>query len=296
MYRKTAIGVAGTGMPEYAEALSAEDRWAVTAYIVTLRADEKMVREGEGWYAAQCASCHGAGGRGDGPLARTLSVSPPALADLAVQARFSDDDLAQLILHGRPGTPMPGFARTLDPAAVRAIVAFLRVLPAAERQHGQPSPTAAVFSEVRSKIDSAVARRSDKVAFDAYLTFEQVETAVRAHNVALAGELEDAFATFRARTAAGAAPDELQAIRARLLSGLERAERLVADQTSSANLFTESFVLMLREGFEAILIVAALMTFLARAGAMERRRDVAEGAWLAGGAGRGAGAGVGVAI
>jgi len=38
---------------------------------------------------------------------------------------------------------------------------------------------------------------------------------------------------------------------------------------------------MLREGFEAILIVAALMTFLARAGAMERRRDVAKGAWLA---------------
>src|SRR5439155_8436371 len=34
-------------------------------------------------------------------------------------------------------------------------------------------------------------------------------------------------------------------------------------------------------GFEAILIVAALMTFLARAGAMERRRDVAKGAWLA---------------
>src|SRR5207244_8274182 len=39
--------------------------------------------------------------------------------------------------------------------------------------------------------------------------------------------------------------------------------------------------LMLREGFEAILVVAALMTFLARAGATERRRDVAKGAWLA---------------
>jgi len=281
MYRKIAIGVAGTGMPEYAEALSPEDRWALTTYIATLRAAPGMAGEGEGWYAAQCASCHGATGRGDGPLAATMSVRPPALADLAVQARFSDDDLVQLILHGRPGTPMPGFARTLDPGAVRAIVAFLRVLPTAERQHGRPSPTAAVFSEVRSKIDSAVARRSDKMAFDAYLTFEQVETAVRAHNAALAGELEDAFATFRARAAAGAAPDELQACRARLLSGLERAERLVADQTSSANLFTESFVLMLREGFEAILIVAALMTFLARAGAMERRRDVAKGAWLA---------------
>src|SRR5438046_8850449 len=68
---------------------------------------------------------------------------------------------------------------------------------------------------------------------------------------------------------------------ARLLSGLERAERLVADRGSPANLFMESFVLMLREGFEAILIVAALMTFLAKAGAVERHRHVAQGDWAA---------------
>jgi high-affinity iron transporter len=50
------------------------------------------------------------------------------------------------------------------------------------------------------------------------------------------------------------------------------------------SLFVASFFLMLREGFEAILIVAALMTFLTKAGASERRRDVARGAWLAVGA------------
>jgi len=43
-------------------------------------------------------------------------------------------------------------------------------------------------------------------------------------------------------------------------------------------------VLLLREGFEAILIVAALMAFLAKAGAVERRRHVAQGAWAAVGA------------
>src|SRR2546427_2994264 len=43
----------------------------------------------------------------------------------------------------------------------------------------------------------------------------------------------------------------------------------------------QSFVLLLREGFEAILIVAALMAFLAKAGALERRRHVAQGAWAA---------------
>src|SRR2546428_10461829 len=43
----------------------------------------------------------------------------------------------------------------------------------------------------------------------------------------------------------------------------------------------QSFVLLLREGFEAILVVAALMAFLAKAGATERRRDVAKGALAA---------------
>ena len=279
-YRKITIGVAGTAMAQFEETLSPEDRWAVTTYVATLRAGEGDVREGEGLYAAQCASCHGAAGGGDGPLAATLSVRPPALRDLAVQGRFSDEELVELVLHGRPGTPMPGFARVLDTEAARKLVAFVRVLPTAERQRFQPSPAAAVFSTVRRQLDSAVALRSDKIAFDAYLTFEQVETDVRARNAALAGELEDAFAALRARAPAGDAR-ELDAIHARLLSALERAERLVADKSSGANLVMQSFVLLLREGFEAILVVAALMAFLAKAGATERRRDVAKGALAA---------------
>ena len=284
MYRKIAIGIEGTGMPEYAHSLSSDDRWAVTTYVGTFRAKPGTVLEGEGLYATQCASCHGASGRGDGTLARTLSVSPPALADLAVQGRLSDDDLTQLILGGRAGTPMPGFARVLDRAAAEKVVAFLRVLPAQERQQGQPSAGSMVFNDVRRQLDSAVALRSPKAAFAAYFTFEQVETEVRARNAALASEIEAGFGTLRGRAAAGASGAEMDAIHARLLSGLERAERLVADKMSATKLFVESFVLMLREGFEAILIVGALMTFLARAGATERRRDVAKGAWAAVGA------------
>jgi high-affinity iron transporter len=280
VYRKITIGVAGTAMTQFEETLSPEDRWAVATYVATLRATEGELREGEGLYATQCASCHGAAGGGDGPLAVTLSVAPPALRDLAVQGRFSDEELVQLVLRGRSGSPMPGFARVLDAEAARKLVAFVRVLSTAERQRFQPSPAATVFSKVRRQLDSAVALRSDKLAFDAYLTFEQVETEVRARNAALAGELEGGFAALRGRAAGGDAR-ELDAIHARLLSALERAERLVSDKSSGANLFLQSFVLLLREGFEAILIVAALMAFLAKAGAMERRREVAKGALAA---------------
>src|SRR5207237_1183656 len=155
VYCKITLGVAGTAMPQFEETLSPEDRWAVATYVATLRADEGLVREGEGRYATTCASCHGATGGGDGLLAATLSVR-------------------------------------------------------------------------RRQLDSGVALRSDKMAFDAYLTFEQVETDVRVKNPALASDLEQAFTLLRARAAAGAGPDELAAIHARLLADLERAERLVA--------------------------------------------------------------------
>src|SRR5256885_5275120 len=207
VYRKLTLGVAGTAMPQFEETLSPEDRWAVATYAATLPADDAMVREGEGLYAAQCASCHGATGGGDGPLAKSLSVRPPALADLAVLGRFTDQELTRLILQGRPGTPMPGFARTLDSGQVAGLVAFLRVMPTAERQRHETSPAAATFSTVRRQLDSAVALRSDKIAFDAYLTLEPMETDVRARNARLAGELQDAFASLRARAGAGAGPE-----------------------------------------------------------------------------------------
>ncbi|HVH09086.1 MAG TPA: FTR1 family protein [Gemmatimonadales bacterium] len=281
VYRKLTIGVAGTAMPQFEETLSPEDRWAVALYVATLRADAGMVREGEGLYATACASCHGATGSGDGTLAATLSARPPALGDLAVQGRFTDRELEALIGRGRSGTAMPAFARTLDSADRAKVVAFLRVVPSAERQRSDAGPSGALFVRVRQQLDSTVALRSDRYAFDAYLTFEQLETEVRARNGRLANELEVAFATLRTRAAAHGDPEELEAIHQRLLAGLERAERLVADRSSGANLFMQSFVLLLREGFEAILIVAALMTFLSKAGAVERRRHVAQGAWAA---------------
>jgi len=286
-YRKVTIGVAGTGMPEFEESLSPEDRWAVATYIATLRTDAGTVRAGAILYAAKCANCHGSTGGGDGPFAASIGVRLPALRDLAVQGPLTDRDLEQLVLHGKPGVPMPGVVRALNPRQVSSLVSFLRVLPAAEHQRVLGSPEAATFAAVRREVDSAVALRSDKVAFDAYLTFEQVETAVRARNPGLATDLEAAFAALRSRAARGGGSTgdaELEGIRARLLGDLERAERLVADQGSAPTLFMQSFVLLLREGFEAILIVAALMAFLAKAGATHRRRHVAEGAWAAVGA------------
>ncbi len=229
-------------------------------------------------YRERCAACHGESGRGDGPKAKSLKGPPPAnLTDPALMGNKSLLDIFRRIAVGTPGTAMPEFAEDLPAADRWAVASYVAAM-----QYGG-SATAATFAAVRHQIDSALARRSDKVAVDAYMTFEQVETAIRAKNPGLASELEGNFAWLRTRVAK-ADDAERHTIRERLLAGLERAERVVADRPSGMSLFVASFFLLVREGFEAILIVAALMTFLAKAGASERRREVARGAWAAVGA------------
>jgi len=226
-------------------------------------------------YRERCAACHGETGRGDGPKAKSLKGPPPAnLTDPSVMGNKSLLDIFRRIAVGTPGTAMPEFAEDLSAEDRWAVAAHVAAM-----QYGG-SATAAIFAAVRRQIDSALAQHSDKMAVDAYMTFEQVETAIRAKNGGLASELEGNFAWLRTR-AVKADEAERHTIRERLLAGLERAERVVADRPSGMSLFVASFFLLLREGFEAILIVAALMTFLAKAGASARRREVARGAWAA---------------
>jgi high-affinity iron transporter len=140
---------------------------------------------------------------------------------------------------------------------------------------------AALFAAVKAKVAESdrLARDGDHegavaAAFDAYLAFEAIERTVRTKDAGLATELEASFATLRTRAAGGATANELDAVQAELLTGLERAERVVADDMSPTNLFIQSLMIMVREGLEAILIIGALIAFLVKVGAGHRKRDI----------------------
>jgi len=71
--------------------------------------------DGRTAYLENCAACHGASGRGDGPAARGLSVTPPDLTMLAARngGVFPTDDVMSIIdgLERAPhfSTAMPEF-------------------------------------------------------------------------------------------------------------------------------------------------------------------------------------------
>lgn len=83
-------------------------------------------------YAARCAMCHGAEGRGDGYNARYLRASPAVHASADSMSRRPDDTLFDGIHAGGAilgGSPeMPAFAESLTARQIAGLVAYIRQL------------------------------------------------------------------------------------------------------------------------------------------------------------------------
>ena len=290
MYRKISIGVTGTAMPPFGSALTPEQRWNIVTYLTSLRHQPAQVAEGEGLYAQNCVSCHGMTGLDDGAIARALSKLPPELGSFEWQAEHSDSQLEQAIVSGIAGSPMP--ATNLSPAQAQSVVAYLRTLPTRERTIAATTPsndtsaTAAAAASVSLLEQSLNAARNGRLseagdrAFDAYLAFEPIETPARARDPGVVASMERLFADFKG------------AIRANDLHGAQRSYEAidanmarVIDLTrppgSGREAFLQSFLIILREGFEAILVIGAVVAFLLKTGHRERLRSIWVGIVLA---------------
>lgn len=292
MYRIISVGVAGTSMASWAAELTPEQRWDVVAYITSLRSTRAQLLQGEGLYLQRCASCHGVTGAGDAVYARALSKLPPDVGTLAWQAEKSDSQIAAVVREGLAGTAMPA-SRDLTADETASLVAYLRSLPArggvvAQAPAAADSADPAVAARaVLARLDEALSaaragRRSDAGdrAFDAYLAFEPLETTTRAKNPGLIASMERHFADFKAAVRAG---DVRAAERARdaVEAGLPDVVALMHPTASGWGAFVQSFLIILREGFEAILVIGAVVAFLLKTGHHERLRAIWLGVALA---------------
>jgi mono/diheme cytochrome c family protein len=75
-------------------------------------------------FAQNCVACHGAEGKGDGPLAQSLPVHPADLTAAHIYGHLPGD-LYWTIAHGVPGTPMPAFGATLDAQTRWSLIDFI---------------------------------------------------------------------------------------------------------------------------------------------------------------------------
>lgn len=88
--------------------------------------------KGKSIFAAQCVSCHGDAGKGDGVAAVALSPKPRNLADKAYMGGLTDQRIADAIKKGGAGVGksplMPAFDTTLNDNDIGDVVAFVRTL------------------------------------------------------------------------------------------------------------------------------------------------------------------------
>lgn len=195
------------------------------------------------------------------PAARgTVSAS---LADFRVSAALSDAALMDSL-------------RTDD-------LARLAAARAASGGEGR-SDYRPVFALVRSRVDSAydhaAAGRVDSArtaAINAYMAFERVERELRLKEPALVAKAEKAFADLRDQ----AEISRLAVVREELARTLDRAEQSLGTALTPVSLFLQSFLILIREGLEAILVIGALLAFLGKVGAADRKRDIHIGVGVA---------------
>jgi high-affinity iron transporter len=177
----------------------------------------------------------------------------------------------------------------LTPTQVQSMVAYLRTLPMKDRSNGSvaagsdsSSAQAAsrkVLSLLEQSLSFAKSGRSGDAsdrAFDAYIAFEPIEGPARAKSPGLVASMEKLFADFKGAVRSNdvrAAERHRDAIEA----GLPEVVAMTAPPGSSWEAFWQSFLIILREGFEAILVVGSIVAFLIKTGNRDRLRNIWRG-------------------
>jgi high-affinity iron transporter len=283
-------------------------------------------------FEAQCAGCHGAGGRGDGPAAKGMDPAPANFHNAERMRVRSLYGLYNTITLGVAGTTMRGYKELSDDqrwmlafhlASLRQGAAVLAQGEAAwaqgqgkqafaslkdlvtqapadvEAQHGAavlpvqawltahpellsataPSP----FALTRSKLDESVQRyargereAARQLAIAAYLEgFELVESSLDNVDSALRVEVEREMLALRTAIGSGQSADAMAAQVAHIKGLLDQAQdKLSGEGLSAGTAFFSSLLILLREGLEAILVLAAIVAFVRKT----ERRDAM--AWI----------------
>ena len=238
-------------------------------------------------YTANCSSCHGVAGHGDGVAAKSLGtpVPVPAIGSVRKTPTLTPTLAYNVVTVGIRETPMLSFSK-LSPQDRWDIVNYVytlrgqaMVLPVAQAD-ATAAPGSAAAQSVMALLDSALefartghpADAGDR-AFDAYIAFEPLETPARAKQPGLVSSMERHFAEFKAAVRKRDM-DAARGARDAIALDLPRIVELTRPTSGGWGAFFQSLLIIVREGFEAILVVGAVVAFLIKTGHRERLRSI----------------------
>ena len=172
-------------------------------------------------------------------------------------------------------------------AALVALLALTLVPASAGAQSFSKEDAIKELNKSRDEIERSVELYHDgkqdeayTAARNAYLDhFEFVEIPLRVQDEAMTLRLEEDYANLRNEMEAGAPAHEIDEIAGELRGGLDEVERELATLGIGAPLLAAllSFVLLFREGLEAVLVVAAILGYLEASRNSQYRGSVLKG-------------------
>jgi mono/diheme cytochrome c family protein len=114
----------------------------IVAHAPAFSASPPPAYEGRRLYVSYCLLCHGTDGKGDGPLAKAMQISP---ADLTTTVRSRSDTILTKIItgegkqtitgrdrHNLLSEAMPEWKDVFNESQVQALIAYLRFLGSAK--------------------------------------------------------------------------------------------------------------------------------------------------------------------
>ena len=265
-----------------AEVATRMRKMIIDAYNIPLTpAKPPDVKRGTALYAQSCAACHGVQGRGDGPAARAMVPAPANFHDRERMAKRDALSLYNTITLGISGTPMRAFPELSEED--RWALAYVVSNMAAPQSKASAIVHAreALRQSTRAYAEHDITR-AQQLAVSAYLDgFELVEPAVEAVDANLRLTIERDMLQLRTLLRDHATVEAVRAHVERLDTALARTQDALAGTTLSApGAALSSFVILMREGLEGILVLAAIIAFLVKA----NRRDALvyiHAGWLA---------------
>jgi high-affinity iron transporter len=275
------------------------------------------LKRGEELFRTNCAACHGADGRADVPIAANMEPAPANFQDPDLMGSLTPYKAFNTTSFGVPGTAMPAYptlseeerwslaffvftlrlppcegtppraslerlANATDEDLVKQygqehLACLRRELPDADEERALLAAREGVQEAMRQGA-AGNAAGAKAALLDAYLNgLEPVEPKLSARDAALVSRIEEAF--MQARLAAESGSPRLQDEGRELLSLLDQARRESGASTGLLSTMWLTLLILLREGFEATIIVTALLAALRKMQATQHVRVVHAG-WM----------------
>lgn len=249
-FNTASFGVEGTAMASFA-AFTEEQRWQVAFYVMSLRFSSEQARRGAALIDEK--------------------KLPSDLISVANLATHSDEQLSEQI------------KRYFDQeASVNDVLAYLRRGLIDQKP---ADPLVLTRNLVRESASLYAGGEKDKAyqkAVDAYIDgYELAEPALFAKDASFGRALEALFTEYRNAIKQGAAPEAIDKRRAEIEARLDRADEILArtDEYSAIYFFLNSALIIVREGLEATLVLAAILAMLKVMGATDAVRYIHLG-WI----------------